>query len=206
MHSTREVNFDPVHGSQQTFRRLLDAMARPGQVQSLTNTPLAVPAPWPVAVGLLALTLVDQAVALAATGQGADDLAQYLQFNTGANLADPSEAEYVFGHGGDSSLPILVSRLRTGTLEEPHTGATLVVAVQALGEGVQGHHLLLTLAGPGIPEQRQLAVSGLSPAVLAARAAAVAEFPMGIELVLVDPRCMVACLPRSTQCVWEVSA
>ncbi len=200
MRSTREVAFDSVQHSQRVFRQVLDAMARPGKVVSLPLADLSVPAPWPPAVGLIALTLLDQEVMFAAVGAGATELTAYLQHNTASRAAAPESAEYAFAHGQDPAVPSLILALHPGTLEEPHLGATLILAVNGLGEAAAEGALCLSLAGPGIDGERQLRVSGLRADVLAARSAANEGFPVGIDLVMADRRGCVLGIPRTTRC------
>lgn len=206
MPSTREVNFDPVFGSQETFRLLLDAMSRPGKVVSLPASPLNLPAPWPTGLGLVALTLLDHEVTHCATGAGAEALQEYLQYNTSSPAAEPAAAAYLFAHGNDPGLAACLAELKTGTLEAPHEGATLVVAVSELSPVAGRSQLLLTLSGPGVPGERLISVAGLSTGVLVARAAAATEYPLGIDVVLIDQNGRLACLPRTTRCHWEERA
>ena len=56
----------------------------------------------------------------------------------------------------------------------------------------------LQLQGPGVPGRRELFVGGLHAGWLARRAAWVADFPLGLDLVLVTKQALVA-LPRTTR-------
>jgi alpha-D-ribose 1-methylphosphonate 5-triphosphate synthase subunit PhnH len=84
-------------------------------------------------------------------------------------------------------------------LEAPEAGATLLLRVDSLHDETVGE-LTLHLSGPGIRQQAVLGVSGLHPAWIVARNAWVANFPLGIEMVLCDENRFVA-LPRTTRIV-----
>lgn len=88
-----------------------------------------------------------------------------------------------------------------GTLESPEQGATLVLTVDGLGDAETtpaSGGTVLQLQGPGVPGVRTLAVSGLDGSWLRRRAAWVAAFPLGVDLVLAAPEALVA-LPRTTR-------
>ncbi len=85
--------------------------------------------------------------------------------------------------------------LHRGTLLEPHTAALLVVGVESVGAGAGR---LLRLTGPGIRDVAELTVDGLGDDLLAARAEAL-DYPLGFDLLLVDPQGRMAGLPRTTR-------
>lgn len=193
---------DPVRASQHIFRVVLDALANPGTVQPGIVHPRLLPEPAfanPYAVSLL-LTLLDHEVSLhVAPGPDAATVADFLARRTRVALTDaglPDLAAFVTAQAEsiDNGLP---ERLRRGSLEYPDDGATLVVDVPSLDQGETGS-LELTLTGPGIASVRRLRLSGLSPAFFQSRNRAVAQYPMGIDLLLIDRAGRVVGLPRTT--------
>src|ERR1700760_4116363 len=89
--------FDPVHDTQRTFRVLLDALARPGQLHQL---PVAVPgAPGNGWLAAALLTLLDHEVSLAAEPLGednaADALAHFVRQRTNTKPALTVAADFV---------------------------------------------------------------------------------------------------------------
>jgi alpha-D-ribose 1-methylphosphonate 5-triphosphate synthase subunit PhnH len=165
------------------FRDLLRAFSYPGRV---TANRAAGPLAW---LALVA-ALVDGEVGLADPHDliGAD-LWPLLEASRGI----PEQAGFIVA---DGSRP-LDFQPRLGTLEAPETGATLVLRVTALGEAAAAEGRL-SLSGPGIPSQSGLAVAGLHPGWLQARAGWVAGFPLGVDLLLCDV-CRFVALPRTTQ-------
>lgn len=176
--------------SQAVFRAAMQALARPGELHALPEV-----APFAVerarsAFALLA-ALADHEVCIAVTGGRADD-AIAARLATGSRLVEPEVAEYVLALSDDAALPALLDR---GTIETPEHGATLICAVEALGdEGT----LVLSLQGPGVPGASRARVTGISRETFAARSAACESYPMGIDMFLVDRRGLCIGLPRTT--------
>ncbi len=190
----RSASFEPVRDTQRTFRVLLDVMARPGTIQQLPVAAVAAPVnPWLAAV---LVTLLDHEVSLAVGAfDGPDGLERFVRQRTACKAVSADRADFVVASwdGLDPSLPL---RLRTGTLEYPNDGATLLLLVPTLAQDDPAA-LLLGLAGPGIPAGHSLRVPGLPAAFFSARDEA-AEYPCGTDLILIDPDGRVAALPRST--------
>lgn len=190
--TARSRTLDPVRETQLTFRVLLDAMARPGTIRQLPVAAEGAPVnPWLAAT---LLTLLDHEVGLAVESfPGADGIELYVRQRTAARPTAAEQADFVVVSWDtlDSSLPL---RLRTGTLEYPNDSATLLVLVPPLGSETG---LQLALAGPGVAAGHTAWVGGLSPALFEARDEA-AEYPCGIDLLLIDPSGQVLALPRST--------
>lgn len=189
---------DPVHGAQQVFRAVLEAMARPGRLQQLPADTLAGLEPPAFGTGLGAVLLalldaetgvwLDPALAGGATGD-------WLRFHTGVRLLDGrGEAPFAVVPAARADAR-LWSTLPRGSDEMPQHGATLVVDVPRLApDGPDA----LALRGPGIADVQRLAVGGLGAAFWRARAALQPQFPCGIDLILVCGDTLAA-LPRTTR-------
>jgi len=167
---------------QQLFRALLNAMSRPG---SLESSP---PPAEGEAIGLPMLAvLVDAAVSLA-------DPHQLLQKNDWLLLQTIEKhadtADYILCNGN------LVPEFspKCGTLTCPEQSATLIISVNGLNSGTTR----LQLKGPGIAESTNLLVDGLVPSWLQARQDWVCEFPLGVDLILVSGT-QFAAIPRTTK-------
>jgi alpha-D-ribose 1-methylphosphonate 5-triphosphate synthase subunit PhnH len=181
----------PVRDAQAAFRALLDAMARPGTIVT-PRAPAAPPALLPPAMAAVALTLLDADTPLwldAATDDGA--ASAWLRFHCGCRLvAEAEQAAFLFVTTAERMPPH--ASLRAGTDEYPDTAATMVIAVDALGQGEA-----LALSGPGIDGDAVLRVAGLPRRFVAERAANRRLFPCGIDAILVAGG-QLAALPRST--------
>ena len=186
--SAQAVIFTPqARQAQADFREALECLARPGRVGRVGD------AAFPVSTGRhaysLLLALADQEVSIAVTG--ADETAgRFASLGTGSRLTEPDKADYVLCLGDPAQL---LRELRRGTLEIPEEGATAIIAVQSLVSGRSW-----TLRGPGIAECSTLRVCGLSGESIESRNAACTEYPLGIDLFLVDHEGRLVGLPRTT--------
>lgn len=179
----------PVRDAQAAFRALLEAMARPGTIVA----PRAPPSPpLPPAMAALALTLLDADTPVwLDAAEGREHALAWLRFHCGCRIvAEPQAAAFVLVTAAARMPPH--AALHAGSDEYPETAATVVVAVEALGEGKP-----LRLSGPGIDGAAILRVAGLPACFLAEREANRRLFPRGIDCILVC-RDRLAALPRST--------
>lgn len=179
------LNLDPIWlaDTQQThFRLLLDAMARPGLCQPLSVRPES----GSTVLAILA-TLLDAEVTLA----DPDNLlsnGDWPMLQVKAACAE--QADYVICDG--SRAPGFTPKL--GTLPNPNQSATVILVVEAIGEG----DTQLNLTGPGIANSNELLLKGLDRQWLDRRDDWVCSFPLGVDFILMDDRQLVA-LPRTTQ-------
>lgn len=180
---------DLVLDAARVYRLTLEAMARPGRVQTLSVT-LAPPEGLSPAAAALAMTLVDgTAPAWLAEPLRSLDIKDYLRFHTGADPAiDPGRAAFAFGTWGDlqdQAFPL-------GSPEYPDRSTTLVIEVGSLAAN-RG----IRLTGPGIAEAHHLDTD-LPPAFWAMRAEHHGRFPLGRDVILTCGD-RLAALPRTTR-------
>ncbi len=166
-----------------SFRALMTAMARPGQIEKLAGG--MPPGPLSVAAGTLLLTLADGDTPVYLSG-GCDtpDVRQWLAFHTGAPVVGPSHAVFAVGQWNDlaplGAYPI-------GTPEYPDRSTTLIVECETLApEGVR-------LTGPGIKDSAALSLPEVD-----AFAQNSGLFPLGLDFYFTCGD-RVAALPRSTR-------
>lgn len=172
---------------QRVFRQLLNTFAYPGRIETLDVTDRHAERDKTEALLFVLAVLLDGAVTLAdPDGLVGEDDWRRLE----VRREPPECAHFVVARG--AAVPAFNPTI--GSLENPEHGATVILAVERIGEGGS-----LWLSGPGIAEERvELRVAGLDPAWLAKRERWNAGFPMGIDLVLVDAA-RVAALPRTTR-------
>jgi alpha-D-ribose 1-methylphosphonate 5-triphosphate synthase subunit PhnH len=183
---------DPVLDSQRAFRSILDALAHPGRVVTLSG-PGAAPLPLGPASTAVCLTLLDFETPLwlddrAATGPARE----FLRFHCGAPLvAAPGDARFALITDLTAMPPL--AAFDAGTDERPDRSSTLVVQVGELHEGIGRR-----LRGPGIDSEARLDVDGVPGAFWNAVRANAGRFPRGVDLLLcADHR--LAALPRTTR-------
>lgn len=186
---------DPVQQSQQAFRALLDAMARPGRVTTV-ETEAGHPGGLSPALAAALLTLADLDTPVwLGPGFDTDDVKTWLRFHSGAPLAVKSD-QAAFALLDAAQMPALES-FAFGTDDSPEHGATLLIQVP----GLTGANAM-SWRGPGIKDSIAMSFCGLDTAVWRQRAALSIEFPRGVDLYLGCGRELVA-LPRSTAISFE---
>lgn len=182
---------DPSAESQTVFRLVLDATSHPGRIVTLppellvgNDSGLCDAA---AAYALMVLDFetpvwLDTAVARAAA---------FLRFHCGAPMVnDPAASRFAFA-GDPATLPSL-DRFDLGDEDYPDRSTTLILEVPEIA--AQGG---LTLRGPGIRDRAQIAIGGLDADFWRARAELASLFPLGLDLVFVCGRQLIA-VPRTT--------
>lgn len=188
---------DPVLGAQGAFRAIMDALANPGQPQSIGND-LHHAAGLAPELAAIALTLCDHDTnlwldpALAAS----DAIVAWLRFQTAAPLvSDPAHADFALVSDAAELSPL--ERFALGSAEYPDRSTTIAVASPSLAGGPA-----LTLRGPGIKDSRIISPSGLPADFLIQWTTNRALFPRGVDLLLVADRQVIG-LPRTTRITME---
>jgi alpha-D-ribose 1-methylphosphonate 5-triphosphate synthase subunit PhnH len=167
----------------QAFRAVLESMARPGTIHTVSGA--APPSPISVGAGVCLLTLVDATTSLHLAG-AADCAAvrDWVNFHIGAPLVAAEAADFALG-SWDALQP--VSRFRIGTPDYPDRSATLIVEMDRLA----AHGPCMT--GPGIET-----ATWLNLPETAAFHANRALFPLGFDCLFTFGN-RLAALPRSTR-------
>lgn len=182
---------DPESDGQALFRAVLEAMSHPGRILR-PACDLTPPRPFAPLAGAVALTLCDAETPLWLDPRFAA-AAGWLRFHCGAPIVEAAEqAGFAFLDG--AALPEGMDAFPAGSALSPEDGVTLVIAVEALGQGQE-----FILSGPGIDGEALLSVSGLSPHFWRQRRQQEDLFPMGRDAILVAPDGLVG-LPRTTRC------
>ncbi|GHE60801.1 carbon-phosphorus lyase subunit PhnH [Camelimonas fluminis] len=215
---------DPALESQQAFRAIMEAMARPTSVQPLP-TGVQPPAPLSPELAAVILTLADNDVALwlDAPLRAAPEVARYLRFHTSAALVDnPADADFALIAAPEACPPL--AAFRQGEPQFPERAATLVLQADRFdapdsrrfsGPGLAPDARALSgdvdAASPeGIPpgqsDSEKTRISANESGVLAVAPLPAgfdrqitlnrAQFPLGVDLIFVAPGA-VSALPRS---------
>jgi alpha-D-ribose 1-methylphosphonate 5-triphosphate synthase subunit PhnH len=185
---------DKVISAQNTFRSVMEAMARPGRVQHIAAS---VGAPGGVMRGAaaIALTLFDHDTPIwLDPSLATSEVSKWLKFHTSAPVVSDSSICSFALVGDGAALPPLGS-FSFGSAEYPDRSTTLVLQVESLGEGP-----VFEWRGPGIDGIARLQAK-IQPNDLFDRLAVnAALFPRGIDVVLVHDDSVVA-IPRTTRLV-----
>jgi alpha-D-ribose 1-methylphosphonate 5-triphosphate synthase subunit PhnH len=194
--------FDPVHGAQEVFRLLLEALANPGRVLSLRSYAalFSENGRWLA----LALTLLDNETAF--YWSGPEEVGEEILFLTGAESASPEQADFLFLSGpfsgaGDGVADML-SRIKPGTPENPHDSALILAAVQR-DEGDRAVLHGAMLHGPGVPpEGRRVDLCPAEAAWLRTRDERGFKYPCGVEMVFIREDLSFMAITRKAEVTW----
>jgi alpha-D-ribose 1-methylphosphonate 5-triphosphate synthase subunit PhnH len=185
---------DRVVSAQNTFRSVMEAMARPGSVQRITASS-GTRAGVMQGAAAIALTLFDHDTPIwLDPSLATSEVSKWLKFHTSAPvISDPSICSFAL-IGDAKALPAL-SRFSFGSSEYPDRSTTLILQVESLSEGPA-----FELQGPGIDGIARLQAK-IQPQDLFERLAVNATlFPRGIDVVLVHNDSIVA-ISRTTRLV-----
>ncbi len=187
-----ENQFDMVFDCQQIFKALMNALARPGHIE--TMAPQIEKLETDHAALLAAgLTLLDNWRSFYVCGD-APELAQELKEMTYGVPAEPEKADYVFlprGYQNQKSIREMLESVKIGTLPEPHKSATLFIELDQLCGGPE-----TTLTGPGINGAITVTLPEEGRQWLVERQAMAFEFPCGVELYFITPQGQIMGIPR----------
>lgn len=199
--------FDAVFDVQTAYRYCLRALTNPGTVVNLAEIAGRVQAAGRVnaAAVLMAYVLLDAETSFSVVSPDATADAGLLRQLTGSKLTTVPYAAFVLVLGGIDPAEA-IRTARTGTLEDPHLGATVLVEVESLSQvsainrPTPGAHDedLVRLSGPGIRHDAELKV-GTRFDWVGARNEQVRGFPMGVDVILVDRAQRLAAIPRTTR-------
>jgi alpha-D-ribose 1-methylphosphonate 5-triphosphate synthase subunit PhnH len=185
---------DPTRESQAVFRKVMDAVARPGAIQDLAFAPDA-PQGLDRAAGAVALTLFDFETPTwldpALRGGAAEG---WMRFHCGCPLTD-DPVKAAFALITDAPAAPELAAFNQGDAKYPDRSTTLVFQLPALEGGPR-----VTLTGPGIKDQSTLSLAGLPAAFWDQVQANQSKFQFGVDLIFVARDRLVA-LPRSTRAI-----
>ncbi|MDB5965975.1 MAG: phosphonate metabolism [Polaromonas sp.] len=181
---------DAVHDAQAAFRKLLDALARPGRrypagaaIPGLALGP---------AMAHLLLTLTDDDTPVWWQERNDTAAPAWLRFHTGASQAvNPVDAAFAV-LAADSGLPSLAD-FAAGSTASPEHSATLLIEVPSLDDGP-----VVEWRGPGIQDVQAVGIAGLPKHFWTQWQHNHAAFPQGVDIVFT---CLdeVIGLPRTTR-------
>ncbi|MFV2093518.1 MAG: phosphonate C-P lyase system protein PhnH [Hyphomicrobiales bacterium] len=184
---------DPVHEAQATFRAVLSAISRPGEILPIA-APTESPAPLRQAMAAVLLTLADYDTGLWLSDDLQNpDVRDYLTFHCGCRLVtNIDEANFVVCQSL-SAMPALAD-LAQGTPDYPDRSATLVIGMQSF----KSPGLPARLTGPGIATSKTIETSDFDRHFWSQAQLNAEQFPLGVDFIFCTDDAVMA-LPRSTK-------
>ena len=126
-----------------------------------------------------------------------DAARRYIEINTKSQFRNLQQADFILCL--DPSLNGRFPELKKGTLAHPDKGATVFYMPDNLAGSPNAKTMELKLAGPGIKGIQTVYVSGLDPGEPEHWAQHKNDYPMGIDIYLVDRSGNVIGIPRSVK-------
>lgn len=183
---------DPIFDSQAIYRKLQDALARPGLIQSVDRDVFSAVEGLPLAAAATLLTLADYTTPVWLPDGGDHAAATWLAFHSGARAtAVPLEATFAFLAAGATESALY--DFAAGDECYPDRSATVLVECRDFFNGPR-----VRLRGPGIRTSVDISPFGLRPGFWQEVVANALRFPLGVDLLLVAGAKIMG-LPRTTQ-------
>jgi len=183
--------FDPVHELQGVFRKLVKGFSYPGTIHNAAQE--TVLHDFAFDLGdlslVLGLMLMDAETSFACNNPHAALLLSRLSY---ARQQAVKDADFIFTDGTEAGFAAVIEQARCGTLIDPHDSATIITLTGGFADNQQ-----YSLRGPGIQTSRTISPV-LHEGWLAAFSEKNREFPLGVDLILVNREHHLMVLPRTT--------
>lgn len=188
---------DLIHDVGEAYRQLVNANSYPGNVYNVAPyVEKSIDMPDMLATTqLMCLMLLDAEVSFAVVGESSKDVVAFMTKFTYAKQTTVNKADFIFilKTASIQQKQEAVKQAQIGTLIDPHESATIICEVDSVTKG-DGY----CFSGPGIKDETRVNVSIFDQwnTILSEKNI---EFPLGIELYLVDENDDIMALTRTTQ-------
>ena len=183
---------DQAFDTQRTFRALLDAMSRPGQIYTVDSDTKCPTALDPAAAAIARCVFDHDTEVWMGDGIAGVEVFDFLKFHCGCPITKSGIVADFAIVCSRSGLPG-VTQFKQGSDDFPDRSTTLIVQVPDLVDGPQ-----LKITGPGIETEGTLNVAGVADYFWQERREQNEIFPRGVDIVFISGDRLVA-LPRSTR-------
>lgn len=191
------MKLDLIHDMQQVYRKVLNAMARPGVIEDISEASQKIDLAWGIYKGTLALMymLLDTEVSYKMISKEEKAITQLVNQLTYAKATTTEDADYIFilEDASKDQIEEALAKAKIGSLIDPHISATVLMESPAIANEKK-----LLLKGPGIEKEHYLEVQ-IKGDWVDWRENKNKEYPLGIDMIFVDSKSHIACLPRTTQ-------
>ncbi len=186
------MKLDTVHDIHSVFRKIVKAMSFPGEILNLKDEADKLDLNLPVSknIMVLSMALFDREINFFCDDNDATNSISKLTYGQKSEL---NWANFVI-LTNLTNIETSIFSLSRGTLIDPHLGATLILELHDLIDGPEN----FVLTGPGIKDSNVFKTSGFSE-IVKAREVVNSEFPLGIDILLVDKKGNLLALPRTTK-------
>lgn len=185
-----------IHFIQESYRKLLNTMARPGIVEKLEDN-FSKECEWiDFLFGTYSIMkmLLDTETSFKVFSLEEEKNANIINGLTGANIKDVYESDFIFvSLDKNECVDEVIKSLKVGDLINPEKGATLIIEVKNIYKGIE-----VKLKGPGILGEKNISLP-MKESWINLRNEKVSEYPTGIDLVFIDIEGNILSIPRTTK-------
>ncbi|NMS90433.1 phosphonate C-P lyase system protein PhnH [Clostridioides difficile] len=189
-----------VNYTQEIYRKLLDSASFPGKLNNIDNINIENNTKLSNGAIGIAITLLDQEVTFYVENHTQKDI-KNIRALTMSNQVDYKKSDYLFL---DINSEIDILQVRIGSFEYPDESATIIHQVNDLSIDYQTKYIKLDLSGSGIKSKNSLYIDGVKKEFLERLSTINKDYPIGVDLILVDKKGELAFIPRSSKLSWEV--
>ncbi|MEG1001879.1 phosphonate C-P lyase system protein PhnH [Clostridium sp.] len=187
--------FDIVHQTQRGYRKLLNSMSRPGEIENLSCECEDMESYVTCFKGtqLLMLMLLDGEVSFNIQSTNTEKDKNIIKELTGSKVEEFSKSDFIFiSEENIEMLNEIICNCKNGSLINPHKSALILFEVPNILDGYN-----VVLKGPGIKDYKEIRLPKYDK-FKTAREDKNIEFPRGIDIVILDKENRIMCIPRTT--------
>lgn len=206
------MTLDKVHDVQSVFRKMVSAHSFPGRIMHFETEMSGIDGDLslPPHMILPALVLLDAETGFAVISEESASRDKLVSRLTYARSVPVPEADFILVLKGEEQAMTAIELAREGTFENPQLGATLILETDFLWSDDLDNEVSTDevnektgvpewiLSGPGIKAERCLWIPD-SRCWVDLRNERNREFPLGVDIILVDREGRLAALPRTTR-------
>ena len=194
------MKLNMVHDIQSVYRKVLNAMAKPGVIENLQKEAdkVDIDINCYKSTFLIMMMLLDREVSFNVVSEMSIDVSSLISQITYAKVKPLEEADYIFVLDDfcDEDLDIVIKKAKIGDLVDPNNSATIIAEFKCL-DNDNNEANILNFKGPGIKNLNEVKISG-ETRWIKERSLKNEEYPLGIDLIYVDEKNNVICIPRTT--------
>ena len=192
------MKLNMVHDIQSVYRKVLNAMAKPGVIENLQKEAdkVDIDINCYKSTFLIMMMLLDREVSFNVVSEMSIDVSSLISQITYAKVKPLEEADYIFVLDDfcDEDLDIVIKKAKIGDLVDPNNSATIIAECL---DNDNNEANILNFKGPGIKNLNEVKISGETKWIKE-RSLKNEEYPLGIDLIYVDEKNNVICIPRTT--------
>lgn len=189
------MSLDLVYDIQAVYRKVLNAMARPGKIENVSDQCDKIEYDFNCykSTNIVLLTLLDAEVSFCFDDNKSFDDVEMINQMTYSKAKPANEADFIIITKDCDDTCGIMNKAKIGELKNPNKSATVIIEVDEMNnyEGI-------VLTGPGIKSTQKIKISNYD-LWKEIRQKKNKEFPLGIDIILTDEKGNIACIPRTTK-------